>query len=79
DKIVDCFKEGGGVPYEAFERFNEVMSDESHQTVIVPLIDQTLPLIPGIKEKLEQGIEVLDVGCGSGFALVHMAKEFPNS
>ena len=79
DKIVDCFRDGGGVPYEAFERFHEVMADESHQTVIVPLIDQTLPLIPGIKEKLEEGITVLDVGCGSGFALVHMAKEFPNS
>lgn len=79
DKIVECFKNGGGVPYEAFERFHEVMSDESHQTVIVPLLDQTLPLIPGIIEKLKEGIEVLDVGCGSGFALVHMAKEFPNS
>ena len=79
DKIVDCFKNGGGVPYEAFERFHEVMSDESDQTVIAPLLDQTLPLIPGIKERLEEGINVLDVGCGSGFALVHMAKEFPNS
>ncbi len=79
DKIVDCFSEGGGVPYEAFERFHEVMSDESHQTVIVPLLDQTLPLIPGLKERLDEGIAVMDVGCGSGFALVHMAKEFPNS
>jgi len=79
DKIVECFSKGGGVPYEAFERFHEVMSDESNQTVIAPLLDQTLPLIPGIKERLEEGIEVLDVGCGSGFALVHMAKEFPNS
>ena len=79
DKIVECFNKGGGVPYEAFERFHEVMSDESHQTVIVPLLDQTLPLIEGIREKLEEGISVLDVGCGSGFALVHMAKEFPNS
>lgn len=79
DKIVDCFREGGGVPYEEFERFHEVMSDESHQTVIVPLLDQTLPLVPGLIEKLKQGIEVLDVGCGSGFALVHMAKEFPSS
>jgi len=78
-KIVKCFKNGGGVPYDAFERFHEVMSDESHQTVIAPLLDQTLPLITGIKERLEEGIEVLDVGCGSGFALVHMAKEFPNS
>lgn len=79
DNIVDCFKNGGGVPYEAFDRFHEVMSDESNQTVIAPLIDHTLPLIPGIIEKLEEGIDVLDVGCGSGFALVHMAKEFPNS
>ena len=55
------------------------MSDESYQTVIVPLLDQTLPLIEGIKERLEEGINVLDVGCGSGFALVHMAREFPNS
>lgn len=79
DKIVECFSKGGGVPYEAFERFHEVMSDESNQTVIAPLLDETLPLIPGIKDRLEEGIEVLDVGCGSGFALVHMAKEFPNS
>ncbi|TDI88676.1 MAG: class I SAM-dependent methyltransferase [Candidatus Dadabacteria bacterium] len=79
DKIVECFKNGGGVPYEAFKRFHEVMSDESYQTVIVPLLDQTLPLIEGIKERLEEGINVLDVGCGSGFALVHMAREFPNT
>lgn len=79
DKIVECFHNGGGVPYEAFERFHEVMSDESNQTVIAPLLDQTLPLIPGLREKLEEGIEVMDLGCGSGFALVHMAKEFPNS
>jgi len=63
-EIVECFKNGGGVPYEAFERFHEVMSDESNQTVIAPLLDQTLPLIPGILGKLEEGIEVMDLGCG---------------
>jgi len=78
-KIVDCFHNGGGVPYEAYERFLDVMCEESHQTVIVPLIDDLLPLAPGLKEKLEEGIEVLDVGCGSGFAMVQMAKEFPKS
>lgn len=77
--IVDCFHKGGGVPYEDFERFHEVMSEESHQTVIVPLVDDLLPLVPGLKEKLEKGIDVLDVGCGSGFAMVRMAEEFPNS
>jgi len=78
-QIVDCFRKGGGVPYEAYERFHEVMSEESLQTVIAPLIDDLLPLVPGLREKLEAGIRVLDVGCGSGYAMVQMAKEFPNS
>lgn len=79
DKIVDCFKKGGGVPYEEFGRFNEVMSEESNQTVVVPLLDQILPLVPGITDRLRSGIEVLDVGCGSGFALLEMARAYPNS
>jgi 2-polyprenyl-3-methyl-5-hydroxy-6-metoxy-1,4-benzoquinol methylase len=79
DKIVECFKKGGGVPYAEFKRFNEVMSEESNQTVVVPLFDHLLPLVPGIKEKLSSGIEVLDVGCGCGFALVEMASHYPNS
>jgi 2-polyprenyl-3-methyl-5-hydroxy-6-metoxy-1,4-benzoquinol methylase len=79
DKIVECFKEGGGVPYEEFKRFNEVMSEESYQTVVVPLIDHLLPLVPGIKDRLGSGIDVLDVGCGSGFALLELARVYPNS
>jgi len=79
DKIVECFRHGGGVPYEDFTRFNEVMAEESTQTVIIPLLDHILPLVPGIKEKLEQGIDVLDVGCGSGYALAEMARAFPRS
>jgi len=79
DKIVDCFRNGGGVPYGEINRFHEVMADESHQTVIIPLLDHILPLVPGLRERLEKGIEVLDVGCGSGFALIELAKEFPNS
>lgn len=79
DDIVECFKNGGGVPYEKYKRFHEVMSEESRQTVIVPLVDELLPLAPGLIEKLEAGIKVLDVGCGSGFAVAEMAKSFPAS
>ena len=79
DQIVECFKNGGGVSYDQYGRFNDVMAEESHQTVIVPMQEHLLPMMPGMKEKLEAGIEVLDVGCGSGFALIELAKEFPNS
>lgn len=79
DNIVECFRKGGGVPYEKYNRFHEVMAEESHQTVIVPLVDEILPLEEGLIAKLESGIEVLDVGCGSGFAIAEMARRFPAS
>ena len=79
DRIVECFRKGGGVPYSEFPRFHEVMAEESAQTVIAGLIDSILPLVPGLVEDLRAGIDVLDVGCGSGRALNFMAKAFPRS
>lgn len=79
DKIVDCFKNGGGVPYSEFNRFHEVMAEDSGQTVLPVLFDKILPLIPGLIDKLIDGIDVLDVGCGRGKALHLLAKNFPES
>lgn len=79
DHIIDCFKNGGGVPYELFTRFHTVMAEESGQTVLEALIDEILPLIPNITENMGSGIKVLDVGCGSGRAINLMAKTFPQS
>jgi 2-polyprenyl-3-methyl-5-hydroxy-6-metoxy-1,4-benzoquinol methylase len=79
DKIVDCFYNGGGVPYQEYKRFHEVMAEDSGLTVLGALFDHILPLAPGLTEKLEKGIEVLDIGCGQGKAMIKMAKTFPNS
>ncbi len=79
DRIVECFEKGGGVPYSAYPRFQEVMAEDSGQTVVSALVDSILPLVPGLTERLEAGIDVLDVGCGSGRALNTMARAFPNS
>ena len=79
DEIVDCFERGGGVPYSSFERFHAVMAEESDQSVVAVLLDEILPGVPGVVEALEQGIDVLDVGCGSGRALNVMAATYPKS
>ncbi|MGE4244380.1 MAG: class I SAM-dependent methyltransferase [Parvibaculaceae bacterium] len=79
DDIVDCFRNGGGVPYERFGRFHEVMAEESAQTVLPVLVDQILPLADGLVGRLEKGIAAMDVGCGRGRALMQLAERFPNS
>jgi 2-polyprenyl-3-methyl-5-hydroxy-6-metoxy-1,4-benzoquinol methylase len=79
DRIVEVFRRGGGVPYSAFPRFHEVMAEDSGQTVVAALFEHILPLVPGLTERLEAGIEVLDVGSGSGRALNLMARAFPGS
>jgi 2-polyprenyl-3-methyl-5-hydroxy-6-metoxy-1,4-benzoquinol methylase len=79
DQIVECFYKGGGVPYSEFKRFHEVMAEDSGQTVVAAVEDHILPLVPGLTEALQRGIDVLDVGCGSGRALNKLAQAFPNS
>lgn len=78
-QLVECFEKGGGVPYSAYARFHEVMAKESTQTTVNALEPHIIPLVPGLKEKLEAGNDVLDVGCGSGRAMIELAKAYPNS
>lgn len=79
DRIIECFYKGGGVPYSAYNRFHQVMAEDSGQTVVAALEESILPIIPQVMEALDKGIDVLDVGCGSGRAFNKMAKLFPNS
>ena len=79
DQIVDCFHNGGGVPYPAFARFHEVMAEDSNETVVAALVDSILSIVPGLIEALHSGIQVLDIGCGMGRAVNRMAQVFPNS
>ena len=79
DGIVEKFEHGGGLPYSAFPHFHEVMAEDSGQTVVSALTEHVLPLVPGLTGRLERGIEVLDVGCGSGKALTLLARKFPAS
>lgn len=79
-KIMDCFKNGGGV------------SCDNHHPDIGKLIDgltgpsqtyMTTELVknhfPDVHEKLCEGIRVGDVGCGTGRALAAFARAYPNS
>src|SRR5262249_33937189 len=43
------------------------------------IVQQWLPALDGVVEKLKSGAKVADVGCGHGWSTVIMAKAFPKS
>ena len=79
DQVVNCFRSGGGVPYGEFPRFQAIMAEDSGTVHDATLVDVTLPLVAGLPERLQQGIDVADVGCGSGHAINLMAEAYPAS
>lgn len=79
EQVEEAFRHGGGVPYSAYERFHEVMAEESGEVVDASLIESTLPLVEGIPEQLSRGIDVADIGCGRGHAVNVMGQAYPHS
>lgn len=79
DRLVECFRDGGGVPYEAYERFHEALHEGTAVEMEAHLVDTYLPLALDVIERLDGGARVLDVGCGAGHPVNVMARAFPRS
>jgi 2-polyprenyl-3-methyl-5-hydroxy-6-metoxy-1,4-benzoquinol methylase len=78
-KILGCFRAGGGLRYSEFPRFHKLMAEESGAVFDATLVDVVLPLVDGLVERLRSGADVADFGCGSGHAINVMARAFPAS
>ncbi|MFQ2839343.1 class I SAM-dependent methyltransferase [Mycobacterium sp. TY813] len=78
-KILGCFRAGGGLPYSEYPRFHTLMAQQSGVVFDAGLVDVVLPLVDGLPERLRSGADVADFGCGSGHAVNVMAQAFPAS
>jgi SAM-dependent methyltransferase len=79
DRVAECFSAGGGVPYAAYTEFHRLMAENTAAIHDVALVDRIVPLIPGLPERLAAGIDVADIGCGSGHSVNLMAQAYPAS
>lgn len=77
EKVLQCFRQGGGIQYDHFHRFYHAMDED--QSIIATFFDQFLPQSPELLKALREGIQVLDAGCGTGGLLIRLAAEFPKS
>lgn len=78
-KIIGCFRAGGGLPYSEFPRFHALMAEQSGVVYDTALVDVVLPLVDDLVPRLRAGADVADFGCGSGHAINVMAQAFPAS
>ena len=79
-KILEAFKTGEGVSWGDHNNClfcgTEKFFSPSYEG---NLISSWIPSMNGVKEKLEKGAKVADIGCGHAASTIIMAKEFPNS
>jgi SAM-dependent methyltransferase len=79
-KIADAFRSGHGVAWgdhsDCLFTGTAKFFRPSYQT---HLIQEWIPALDGVEEKLKRGAVVADVGCGHGLSTIMMAQAYPDS
>ncbi len=76
---LEAFRTGATVPFQGrSEGFAEVVADSTAGLQVLSA-RKLLPELPGLKERLDAGGVILDVGCGAGRHLVQLSKAFPQA
>jgi SAM-dependent methyltransferase len=80
DKILEAFRTGGGLGWHEHDhrlfRGTERFFRPGYRA---HLVSEWIPALDGVKEKLELGAKVADVGCGHGASTIILAQAYPNS
>lgn len=76
---LEAFRSGAKVPFQG--RSDDFAKAVGEATAGLQILSarKLLPQLPGLKERLESGGTLLEVGIGTGRHLIQMAKAFPKS
>jgi SAM-dependent methyltransferase len=79
-RISDSFKSGAGMGWhEHADGVFHGCEKFFRPGYAANLVANWIPALSGVKEKLEAGAKVADVGCGKGASTILMAKAYPKS
>jgi 2-polyprenyl-3-methyl-5-hydroxy-6-metoxy-1,4-benzoquinol methylase len=77
--VMQPFRNGGGVPYERYDEFLALWAGMNQMKFERSLLEQVPQVLPEIAQRLDDGIDVLEIGCGEGNSTLVMARAHPNS
>jgi SAM-dependent methyltransferase len=81
-KVLDAFRTGGGVPYEAYGDDVRTFIERINRPMYLNLLAATwFPQVPGLVERLntDPPARVADVGCGRGWSAISIGVGFPKA
>ncbi len=79
-KVANVFRNGGGVGWHEHDACLFSGTERFFRpSYAMHLVSEWIPALEGVREKLERGASVADVGCGHGASVILMAKAFPKS
>jgi len=81
EAVTGGFTTGEGVSYDHYPKFQAFMSQLANAKHCEILVNKFLPAVDNgrIIARLASGIQVCDLGCAEGVAVILMAKAFPQS
>ena len=80
--VLEAFKQGTGVPYEAYGAdLRDTISRANRPMFVNLLAADWFPRIPGLVERLQSDppARIADVGCGTGWSAIAMAHAYPRA
>jgi ubiquinone/menaquinone biosynthesis C-methylase UbiE len=81
DRLVEAYRTGSGVAYEAYgEASVQAQGAGNRPTFLTTLPNEWLPAMADVDARLRSGpARILDVGCGTGWSSIAMAKRYPQA
>jgi predicted O-methyltransferase YrrM len=80
DALMDAFRTGGGVPFEAYgQDMVEGIGMGNRAGFLGDYATKWMPALPDIEARLRAGGRVAEIGCGVGWSSIALARAFPHA
>ncbi|WP_068278706.1 class I SAM-dependent methyltransferase [Aldersonia kunmingensis] len=76
--LVDAYRAGSGVPYEAYGEELRHGIGSFNRPGFAKMIGEWIDAMPDVSARLRSGAVVLDAGCGTGWSSIALAEAFPD-